>query len=165
LPKLPHSLYRAAARFVVARMRAITDGCSNADDFAMLRTPLIDLLITHDSFCMAVTTSAFKISSIHLNKQNQQLPRVARVTFLCLCKEKSPKETQPSVTPGAGRRVRGPRGVFRRHVHVPSKNARRPAARPAGLIRKSRRSDGQVDQRQDQQRSSTAALTFPNALV
>jgi hypothetical protein len=40
------------------------------------------------------------------------------------------------------RRVRGFRGVFRQHIPVLSKNARRPAARPAGLIREPRRVQG-----------------------
>jgi hypothetical protein len=45
----------------------------------------------------------------------------------------------PSVAPGAAHRVHGLRGVFRQDVPVLTKNARRPAARPAGLIREARR--------------------------
>jgi hypothetical protein len=66
-----------------------------------------------------------------------------RATFLCLCKERvAQRKHTPSVAPGAARRVRGIRGVFRQDIPVLSKNARRPAARPSGLIRESRRNQG-----------------------
>jgi hypothetical protein len=60
-----------------------------------------------------------------------------------LCKEKITKRKHtPSVAPGALRRVHGFRGVFRQDIRVLSKNARRPAARPLGLIRETRRDQG-----------------------
>jgi len=58
-------------------------------------------------------------------------------------KEKITKRKHtPSVAPGATHRVRGFRGVFRQDIRVLSKNARRPAARPSGLIRATRRNQG-----------------------
>jgi hypothetical protein len=66
-----------------------------------------------------------------------------RVTFLCLCKESvTQRKHTPSAAPGAARRVHGFRGVFRQDILVLSKNARRPAARPAGLVRETRRVQG-----------------------
>jgi hypothetical protein len=66
-----------------------------------------------------------------------------RATFLCLCKERvAQRKHTPSVAPGAARRVRGLRGVFRQYILVLSKNARLPVARPSGLIRESRRNQG-----------------------
>jgi len=83
------------------------------------------------------------LSSRYRKRARQVFLGRERVTFLCLCKEKVTKRKHtPSVAPGAARRVHGFRGVFRQDIPVLSKNARRPAARPAGLIRESRRNQG-----------------------
>jgi hypothetical protein len=111
----------------------------------------------------------------------------ARVAFLCLSKEKVSKRKRfrptrvahgrsatrapvarkrvsspPSVAPGAVRRVHGLRGAFRQGVRVLSKNARRPAARPAGLIRETCRNQGP---RQVRVRVNTNTNTNTNGCV
>jgi hypothetical protein len=76
----------------------------------------------------------------------RSLPRASYFSFLVKRKVTKRKHT-PSVAPGAARRVRVLRGVFRQYILVLSKNAiqehaRRPVARPSGLIRESRRNQG-----------------------
>jgi hypothetical protein len=53
-------------------------------------------------------------------------------------KESTPRRLRPALRAGSA----GIRGVFRQYIPVLSKNARRPVARPAGLIRESRRNQG-----------------------
>ena len=78
-------------------------------------------------------------------RQDQKLPRCRAGNFSLRAQRKVTKRKgRPSSRPALRAGFAGLAEVFRRAIHGPSKNARPPAARPAGLIRETRRSEGRL---------------------